>query len=155
MIRDWTVVGLQDAQLSEELQLTSDLILEKAVTKARQSEAIKQQQAVVRASSEVPQNVDALYGRIADRSSSGSEPSRSGTGSLMCTRAWCTTNLPCQKCDLSQVPQARSFSGGMSIKIGEYAQHSTGGSISWHSTAQNWLHWQMGKTLLVNGTPIV
>ena len=30
------------------------------MTKARQSEAIKQQQAVVRASGEVPQNVDAL-----------------------------------------------------------------------------------------------
>ena len=34
--------------------------METAVTKARQSEAIKQQQAVVRASGEVPQNIDAL-----------------------------------------------------------------------------------------------
>ena len=41
MIRDRIVVGLRDAQLSEKLQLLSDLILEMAVTKARQSEAVK------------------------------------------------------------------------------------------------------------------
>ena len=57
------------------------------MTKARQSEAVKQQQAVVRASGEIPQNVDALYGqRTADRSSSGNESLRTGTGSSMCTR---------------------------------------------------------------------
>ena len=44
MIRDRIVVELRDAQ---KLQLTFDLTLEKAVTKARQSEAVKQQQAVV------------------------------------------------------------------------------------------------------------
>ena len=54
---------LSDCELSEKLQLTSDLTLEKAVTKARQSEAVKQQQAVVRTSGEIPQNVNALYGQ--------------------------------------------------------------------------------------------
>ena len=62
MIRDCIVVGLRDAQLSEKLQLNAELTLEKAMTIARQSEAVKQQQVVVRATGEIPQNVDALYG---------------------------------------------------------------------------------------------
>ena len=43
MIRDRIVVGLRDAKLSENLQLDPDLTLEKAVTKVRQAEAVKQQ----------------------------------------------------------------------------------------------------------------
>ena len=52
MIRDRIVVGLRDAKLSESLQLDPELTLEKAVTKARQAEAVKQQQLLVRGSSE-------------------------------------------------------------------------------------------------------
>ena len=48
MIRDRIVVGLLDAGLSMKLQMDPDLTLDKAVTMARQSEAIKQQQVVVR-----------------------------------------------------------------------------------------------------------
>ena len=48
MIRDRVVVGLRDTKLSESLQLDPDLTLEKAVTKARQAEAVKQQQPLVR-----------------------------------------------------------------------------------------------------------
>ena len=44
MIRDRIVVGLLDAGLSMKLQMDPDLTLDKAVTMARQSEAIKQQQ---------------------------------------------------------------------------------------------------------------
>ena len=47
MIRDRIVVGLLDAGLSMKLQMDPDLTLDKAVTMARQSEAIKQQQVVV------------------------------------------------------------------------------------------------------------
>ena len=42
MIRDRIVVGLRDAQLSEKLQLNAELTLEKAMTIACQSEAVKQ-----------------------------------------------------------------------------------------------------------------
>ena len=42
MIRDRIVVGLRDANLSMKLQMVSDLDLEKAVTIARQSEAVRQ-----------------------------------------------------------------------------------------------------------------
>ena len=52
MIRDRIVVGLRDAKLSESLQLDPELAVEKAVTKARQAEAVKQKQPLVRSSSE-------------------------------------------------------------------------------------------------------
>ena len=48
MIRDRIVVGLQDAALSEKLQMDKDLTLDKAVASAQQREAVKKQQAVVR-----------------------------------------------------------------------------------------------------------
>ena len=48
MIHDRIVVGLLDANLSMKLQMDPELTLDKAVTLARQSEAIKQQQKVVR-----------------------------------------------------------------------------------------------------------
>ena len=40
MIHDHIVVGLCDGGLAEKLQLDADLTLEKAVTQARQSEAV-------------------------------------------------------------------------------------------------------------------
>eukprot|EP00731_Ephydatia_muelleri_P017556 Em0010g654a len=48
MIRDRLVVGIRDANLSEKLQLDSELTLEKAIAMARQSESVKLQQATVR-----------------------------------------------------------------------------------------------------------
>ena len=48
MIRGRTVVGLRDEKLSERVQLNNKLTLERAVTQARQSEAMKMQQSVVR-----------------------------------------------------------------------------------------------------------
>ena len=59
LVRDRIVVGLRDSELSEKLQLTSDLTLEAAVTRARQSESMKTQQKVVR--EEV--NIDQLNSR--------------------------------------------------------------------------------------------
>ena len=44
MIRDRLVVGISNAKLSEKLQLDPSLTLEKAITQARQSEAVHQQQ---------------------------------------------------------------------------------------------------------------
>ena len=48
MIRDRIVIGLLDAKLSEKLQLDSELTLPKAVNQARQSEAVKKQQTLIR-----------------------------------------------------------------------------------------------------------
>ena len=48
MIRDRLVVGIRSAALSEKLQLDSDLTLEKAMTQARQAEAVKLQQPLIR-----------------------------------------------------------------------------------------------------------
>ena len=48
MIGDRIVVGLLDAKLSEKLQLDPELTLPKAVNQARQSEAVKKQQTLMR-----------------------------------------------------------------------------------------------------------
>jgi len=51
LIRDRIVVGLKDKKLSEQLHLDSQLTLEKAVAKARQSETVKKQQTILQGSS--------------------------------------------------------------------------------------------------------
>ena len=48
MIRDRIVVALRDASVAQKLQMDPELILDKAVTLVRQSEAVKTQQSVVR-----------------------------------------------------------------------------------------------------------
>ena len=48
MVRDRLVVGLLDASLSEKMQLDSELTLDKALSMARHSEAVRKQQPVVR-----------------------------------------------------------------------------------------------------------
>jgi len=48
MMHDRLVVGLFDDALSEKMQLNADLTIERAVTMARQSEAVYKQQRIVR-----------------------------------------------------------------------------------------------------------
>lgn len=50
MIRDRIVVGVTDGRLSEALQMDSNLTVEKAIDKARQSETVKAQQGMIRKS---------------------------------------------------------------------------------------------------------
>ena len=61
-MRDRIVVGLKDKKLSEKLQLNSKLSLEKAVTQARQSEAVKKQQDILQGTQPDPPsaNVDQI-----------------------------------------------------------------------------------------------
>ena len=47
MIRDRIVVGLRDTSVAQKLQMDPELTLDKAVTLARQSKAVKTQQSVV------------------------------------------------------------------------------------------------------------
>ena len=51
MIHDQIMVGLLDDGLSEKMQLDSHLTLEKAVSMARQGEAVYKQQGIVRGTS--------------------------------------------------------------------------------------------------------
>ena len=60
MIRDRIVVGLRDANLSMKLQMVPDLSFEKAVILPRQSEAVQQQQGVVRGE---PDAIDSVHSR--------------------------------------------------------------------------------------------
>ena len=67
MIRDRIVVGLADGNLALKLQLDKELTLQKAVTQARQSEAVKKQQGTVRntgsstaSANTTEQNIDAV-----------------------------------------------------------------------------------------------
>lgn len=48
MIRDRIVVSIRDSSLSEKLQLDADLTLSKAVRHAREAEAVKRQQPLLR-----------------------------------------------------------------------------------------------------------
>ena len=60
MIRDRLVVGLLDARLSEKLQLKDSLTLDTAVKEARQTEAVKGQQATIRPAETQPAAVAAV-----------------------------------------------------------------------------------------------
>ena len=60
MIRDRIVVGIRDATLAEKLQLDAELTLDRAVTRVRQAEAVKQQQPVIRGG----ENKEVLVGKI-------------------------------------------------------------------------------------------
>ena len=51
MIQDQIVVGIRNARLSEKLQLDPELTLEKAIMQARQAQAIKLQQPLLRGGS--------------------------------------------------------------------------------------------------------
>ena len=62
LIRDRLVVGLRDHRVSEKLQLDADLTLERALTQARQHEAVKSQQSVVRG--QKSESVDAVKTKI-------------------------------------------------------------------------------------------
>ncbi|KAL5499382.1 hypothetical protein EMCRGX_G010781 [Ephydatia muelleri] len=84
MIRDRLVVGLRDANLSEKLQLDSELTLEKAIAMARQSESVKLQQATVRGEQKIV-NVELEAVSVKQRLSklqtqSGGTESPSGNG---------------------------------------------------------------------------
>ncbi|KAL5503306.1 hypothetical protein EMCRGX_G010234 [Ephydatia muelleri] len=89
MIRDRLVVGLRDANLSEKLQLDSELTLEKAIAMARQSESVKLQQATVRGEQKIV-NVELEAVSVKQRLSklqtqSGGTESPSGK---KCFRCW-------------------------------------------------------------------
>ena len=63
MIRDRIVVGLRDVALSEKLQTDPELTLNKAITMARQTEAVREQQSVVRGDIENSHTrVETVYG---------------------------------------------------------------------------------------------
>ena len=48
MVRDRIVVGIKDSKLSEKLQMDNELTLEKAISLARNSESVKQQQSTLK-----------------------------------------------------------------------------------------------------------
>jgi hypothetical protein len=62
LIRDLIVVGICDDKLSEKMQLDPELTLEKAISLARQSEAVKKQQPLIRDFSDGASGF--TYGRI-------------------------------------------------------------------------------------------
>ena len=60
LIRDRIVVGLLDSKLAEKLQLDPELTLTKAMHQARQSEAMKRQQTLMKNDFKEPAEVDAV-----------------------------------------------------------------------------------------------
>ena len=82
MIRDRIVVGIRDSALSERLQLDPDLTLEKAKTLVRQREAVHEQQAILRGSGPIKQEMAVDFvkrkhpfkGRVAQKTPPKSQP---------------------------------------------------------------------------------
>ena len=62
MIRDRIVVGIRNSALSEKLQLDPRLTLDSAISQVRQSEAIKQQQPLLRGGKPIPQWERSIWG---------------------------------------------------------------------------------------------
>ena len=96
LIRDCIVVGLRDSGLSEKLQLDPELTLQKAVTQARQAEAVKQQQALLRGAggASLPQpdtNMGAVHRRRGTSQSTQSKTTTTTDSSTQpkATCGWC------------------------------------------------------------------
>ena len=62
MVRDRIVFGILDSTLSKKLQLDRKLTVDKAVTRARQSEAVKKQQATVRGREQDESPIEVIKG---------------------------------------------------------------------------------------------
>ena len=78
MIRNCIVVGLLDNGLSEKMQLDPNLTLERAVSMARQSEAVHKQQGIVRCTSLMSgelesENMEAVNSRRDDKIKSATQ----------------------------------------------------------------------------------
>ena len=78
LIRDRIVVGIRDAKLSENLQLDAKLTLESAMTKVRQSEAVKRQQPAMRGTEPMAGNVEAIHRRPAREKGSAKDQTATG-----------------------------------------------------------------------------
>ena len=99
------VVGLRDQKLSEKLQMDYELTLEKAVTCARQTEAIKQQQTTLKSQSETTNSIEIIKrtgfpNRITDHSTRQQLHGCIGHGkSPMLSKAQCPAkDASCKKC---------------------------------------------------------
>lgn len=96
LIRDRLVVGLADTQLSEKLQLNAELTLEAAVTAARNSETIKQQQKDLRPQQQTPAAIDAMRGCSKSKGKRNQRSQKTQRDQTALTCKWCgsTTHPP-------------------------------------------------------------
>ena len=108
LVRDHIIVGIRDRNLSEKLQMEAYLTLDAAVTKVRQSEAVKKQQSTVRdkvSVEAVRANGNPNHKCLNHRGSVLKPPrqiktSRSGAQPQVCTRCGQSQqdHLPCTGC---------------------------------------------------------
>lgn len=125
MIRDRIVVGLRDIKLSEKLQMDSKLTLKKAVDQARQSEAVKKQQTLLRSNfqQQASADEDAVYAhkKQQDRkrdSAKTSNPQRYGKPRYQSRKQ---ENRPNQSQNSNQKSQEES--GGRCGRCGKSPRH--------------------------------
>ena len=103
LIRDRIVVGLRDAKISEKLQLDSDLTLERAVTQARQKEAVHEQQSIVRGQVSSESKVDSVkfrqrQGQNTQRRQNRDKPRTQNGDKPKCTRCGAIPSHSRNKC---------------------------------------------------------
>ncbi|KAK0140295.1 hypothetical protein N1851_022770 [Merluccius polli] len=80
LIRDRIVVGIRDARLSESLQLDAALTLEKAITRVKQSAAVKKQQPVIRGTEQATGQVEVIYKKTSRGQKEKNDTQSSGCG---------------------------------------------------------------------------
>ena len=104
MIRDRIVVGLKDLALSEKLQMDPDLTLLKATETAREREAIKQQQGILRKDFQEETQIDIVS---QDKKSNGIQCKK-------CGRKYYQERHKCPAL-YANCPSKRSFSSSMLV----------------------------------------
>ena len=152
LIWDRIVVGIKDKKLSEKLQLDSKLTVEKAITKARQSETVKKQQPFLQEtkSDPPPAHVDRLSKwkgkdpkEDMKKKKKPPKPKNGKTPEAQCSRC---LGQPHPK----RLCAVRESKCNKCSKVGHWAKISIGqesgwGEFSWETTIRivfpRWTHW--------------
>lgn len=96
LIRDHIVVGIRDAKLSESLQLDADLTVVKAITKVKQSAAVKKQQPILRGAEQPIGHIEAIHKK--EKRSQKTPKMKTEKQSFGCGRCGNIKNHPWKDC---------------------------------------------------------
>ena len=149
LICDRIVVGLRDKKLSEKLQMDYELTLEKAVTCARQTEAIKQQQTTLNSQSETTNFIEIIKRTSfpQKRKQDHRPQQRAITGCTRCgkspmhSKAQCPAkDVTCKKCHKKEHFQAVCWSKVTNSAVAEIEQEEDAfiGPISSTDLSEPW-----------------